>query len=66
MGQLGENDCGSTLQPCVQGKFMFEPASIVLGNLASTAEGSTYRSVSVKPLPPNPGQFAALSGVLPG
>lgn len=65
-GQLGENDCQSALQPCAQGRFMFEPASVALGSLTASALGATYRSVTVTPLAPNPGRFTAHSERLPG
>jgi hypothetical protein len=65
-GQLGENSCGSTLEACATGKLIFEPASIVLGDLTPTALGSIYRSVRVTPSPPNPSQFTPQSERLPG
>jgi hypothetical protein len=65
-GQLGENTCGTSLQPCAEGHLVFEPATIVLGDLTASALGSSYRSVRVRPLPPNNGHFTAQSERIPG
>ena len=66
MGQLGESSCATALKACSHRKMELEPASVVLGDLTLTGLGGSYRSVSVKPLPPNSIHFTADTGRLPG